>query len=426
MDGSGAEAHGSHWQATHERIEVNETAERPEVATEVVEAAAPASAIAEYNVTAVALAELRQRLAGKTYDLRTTAGDKEARGDRLELTRLLSALETKRTELKAPVLDRGRLLDAEAKRISAELEALRQPIDAAIKADEQRREQERQARAAAEAQRVAAIRARITALSQTPMRVAGKSAEVIAAMLTVLSRLEIDATFAEFTQEAVELRAEVLTQIGEMHAATLLQEQEAARVKAESERLARVDHFGRKVHELRSLSIGMASKSVEAIQDGIDQLERMEVNESALGEFADQAKDVLAAVLGELKVMRADAVERESIAAEQAAEAQRLAVERAAVERAAPVVVPVVAPVAAAAPLPAAVAPAAAPADDGKRIRLGDLCAEVGDGFSMTEAFVRSLGIEKAGTDKRAVLYTMAQRQEIFDALGTKLLGMSA
>jgi len=36
-------------------------------ATEVVEAAAPASAIAEYNVTAVALAELRQRLAGKVY-----------------------------------------------------------------------------------------------------------------------------------------------------------------------------------------------------------------------------------------------------------------------------------------------------------------------------------------------------------------------
>ncbi len=411
---------------------MNETAERPEVATEVVEAAAPASAIAEYNVTAVALAELRQRLAGKSYDLRTTAGDKEARGDRLELTRLLSALEAKRTELKAPVLERGRLLDAEAKRISAELEALRQPIDAAIKADEQRREQERQARAAAEAQRVAAIRARITALSQTPMRVAGKSAEVIAAMLTVLSRLEIDATFAEFTQEAVELRAEVLTQIGEMHAATLLQEQEAARVKAESERLARVDHFGRKVHELRSLSIGMASKSVEAIQDGIDQLERMEVNDGAWGEFADQAKDALAAVLGELKVMRADAVERESIAALQAAEAQRLAVERAAVERAAPVVVHMgtAAPHFQTKPLPAVVAPAAVPAappaDDGKRIRLGDLCAEVGDGFSMTEAFVRSLGIEKAGTDKRAVLYTLAQRQEIFDALGTKLLGMSA
>lgn len=403
-----------------------------EQATEVVEAAAPASAIAEYNVTAVALAELRQRLAGKTYDLRTTAGDKEARGDRLELTRLLSALEAKRVELKQPVLDRGRLLDAEAKRISAELEALRQPIDAAIKADEQRREQERQARAAAEAQRVAAIRARITALSQTPMRVAGKSAEVIAAMLTVLSRLEIDATFAEFTQEAVELRAEVLTQIGEMHAATLLQEQEAARVKAESERLARVDHFGRKVHELRSLSIGMASKSVEAIQDGIDQLERMEVNDGAWGEFADQAKDALAAVLGELKVMRADAVERESIAALQAAEAQRLAVERAAVERAAPVVVHMgtAAPHFQTKPLPAVVAPAAVPAappaDDGKRIRLGDLCAEVGDGFSMTEAFVRSLGIEKAGTDKRAVLYTLAQRQEIFDALGTKLLGMSA
>ena len=139
---------------------MSETLDRPEVADEVVPAH-PVSAVAEYTKTALALAELRQRLAGKVYALQTVAGDKEARADRLELVRLRTSLEAKRKELKAPALERSRLIDAEAKRIEGEILALEGPIDAQIRADERRREEERAARAAAEAARVAALRKRI-------------------------------------------------------------------------------------------------------------------------------------------------------------------------------------------------------------------------------------------------------------------------
>ena len=79
---------------------------------------APASQIAEYSPTAAGVAELRSRLAGVAYDLRTVKGQEAARKDRLECVRLRTSLEAMRKALKAPALERSRLIDAEAKRIA--------------------------------------------------------------------------------------------------------------------------------------------------------------------------------------------------------------------------------------------------------------------------------------------------------------------
>ena len=95
--------------------------------------------IAEYSVTTAALAELRQRFGNVAFDLTTTKGDKEARAARLELVRLRTSLEAKRKELKAPALERSRLIDAEAKRITAAIDELEAPIDEQITAVERQR-----------------------------------------------------------------------------------------------------------------------------------------------------------------------------------------------------------------------------------------------------------------------------------------------
>ena len=119
--------------------------------------------IAEYSPTAAALAELRQRFGNIAFDLTTTKGDKEARAASLELIRLRTSLEAKRKELKAPALERSRLIDDEAKRITGAILELETPIDQQIKAAEQKKEAERQAKVEAERQRVAAIQERIWA-----------------------------------------------------------------------------------------------------------------------------------------------------------------------------------------------------------------------------------------------------------------------
>ncbi len=93
------------------------------------EAIAPAieTKIAEYSPTAAALAKLRQRFSNIAFDLSTTKGDKEARAARLELVRLRTSLEAKRKELKAPALERSRLIDdvAFGKTIGTAAERLR-------------------------------------------------------------------------------------------------------------------------------------------------------------------------------------------------------------------------------------------------------------------------------------------------------------
>ena len=312
---------------------MSETLDRPEVADEVVDAKPASSAITEYNVTAQALDELRQRLAGKVYALQTVAGDKEARADRLELVKLRSSLESKRKELKAPALERSRLIDAEAKRIEGEILALEGPIDKQIKADEARREEERAARAAAEAARVEALRKRIEYLRGIAPRAAGKPAAEVAAKIAMVEGITIGPDFAEFQSEAQDVHAQVLEQLREMHTATVAQEEAAARVKAESERLARVDHYGRKLMELRSLSVGMGSRSAAAIRVALDTLRTLAIDAEGWAEFATQAEEARTAVLAELSQMLEAAETREAIAAQQAHEAQRLAAQKAEQDR---------------------------------------------------------------------------------------------
>ena len=104
--------------------------------------------IAEYNETAAAIAVLREKYC-TVFDVTTTKGMEEAKKARAEVKGYRVALEKVRKEIKAPALERSRLIDEEAKRITAELQAIEEPIDQAIKAEEQRKEDEKAAKARA-------------------------------------------------------------------------------------------------------------------------------------------------------------------------------------------------------------------------------------------------------------------------------------
>jgi DNA repair exonuclease SbcCD ATPase subunit len=112
--------------------------------------------IAEYDATEAKLAELREAYEGATFEVTTTAGMKEAVAARKELKRWRHGLEDIRVKAKAPVLELGRAIDAEAKRITAELRALEEPIDAQIKTETARKAEERRAKLKAEEDRIKA------------------------------------------------------------------------------------------------------------------------------------------------------------------------------------------------------------------------------------------------------------------------------
>lgn len=75
---------------------------------------------------------------------------------------------------------------------------------------------------------------------------------------------------------------------------------------------------------------------------------------------------------------------------------------------------------AAAQQMPSAASAQAAVAVAGASIKLGELCAEIGAGFSMTRRFIQSLGIAPS-SDGKAVLLTAAQRRQLLAALARRL-----
>ncbi len=198
--------------------------------TEVAEK--PATAIAEYSPSEAGLADLRHRYKDVVFDVTTTKGNAEARAARHEMVRLRSALEMKRVELKAPALERSRLIDTEANRIKKAILELEEPIDAAIKAEEQRKEAERQAKIEAEQRRVSQIQAMIDDL-RIPSVMPGSS-DGVAAMIADLEAREIGDAYQEFAPKAQAIRDQTVASLKRMHGDALAREQEAERLAAEA------------------------------------------------------------------------------------------------------------------------------------------------------------------------------------------------
>ncbi len=192
--------------------------------------------IPEYTQTAKALAELEGRLKSVVYDVATTKGMEAARKDRKEVRDLRIALEAERVRIKAPALERSRLIDAEAKSLTAKLVDLESPIDAQIKAEEQRKENEKRAAEEAERQRIQAIHDRFNAIKALPLAAVGKTADEIRALIA--SAEHTDTTFTGQDAEAngaaavYELRL-ALSALRAALDARLVADAEAAKVAAE-------------------------------------------------------------------------------------------------------------------------------------------------------------------------------------------------
>lgn len=258
----------------------------------------PATAVAEYTPIASALAAARARYQDVVWDLTTTRGNEDARRARRELVSLRTGLEARRKELKAPLLAQAKLVDDEARRITAELLRLEEPIDALIRADERRREEERAAREAAERARVAGIRERIAAIVSQPVKAARiRSSALLRTAIDTLAAQEIDDSFEEFVGEARAAHAQSLDAMREMLAAIEAQEAEAARLREERE----------------------AQERAAA---------------EAAARLAEQERIALEAQEAEQARARAERAEADRIAREaREAEARRLAAERAEFER---------------------------------------------------------------------------------------------
>ena len=217
-----------------------------EPAQELFDTPAPAvtTAIAEYNQTAVGLAALRARYASVVWDCSTTKGDKDARAVRKELVTLRTSLEAMRKAIKAPALERARLIDAEAKTITEQIKALEDPVDEAIAAEEARKETLRLQRLADEEARIRALQERISDIANVAIRAVGLSSAEIARKTELVTRMVIPADenapdgFQELTAHAINTKAEALLRLADLNAAALEREAAAELARKNAEELA--------------------------------------------------------------------------------------------------------------------------------------------------------------------------------------------
>lgn len=196
--------------------------------------------IVEYTKTAAALGELRQRYENVIFPVSTTAGMKDATAARKELRDIRVGLEKMRKDIKAPALERCRLIDEEAKTITAQLVALEDPIDSQIKAEEARKEREKQERERIERERVEGIRKKIDGIRALPVSMSGQPAAEIAAEIEALEQFTPGDQFAEFVVDAATAKANALDALRGMHERQAAQEAEAARMAAERAELERL------------------------------------------------------------------------------------------------------------------------------------------------------------------------------------------
>jgi len=198
--------------------------------------------IVEYSQTTAALAALRTKYSGVIYDLATTKGNEAARAARLELTTLRTSLEKKRKEFKSPALEFGKMIDAEAARITGEIVALETPIDEQIKADEKRRAAEKAEKERIAAERAAGYHAKIDQVRSFVAKCVGISSERIIKGIAQVELLDVsEQAFAEFVGEAATAKAETLAAMQTILAETKAREAEAARLeqqRIENERQA--------------------------------------------------------------------------------------------------------------------------------------------------------------------------------------------
>jgi len=176
-------------------------------------------ALSEFDKISAGIAQLKQKYANVVYDCSTTKGMAEATEARRVIREPRYRTEELRKEAKSPVLALGRNIDARAGYITEEILTVETPIDEQIKVAEERKEQERQRKANAEAARVATIRGRIESIRRIAQRALGQSAQNIEEKVKLVVSLDIGADqYGEFVTEAEKARAETLEALRRMYA----------------------------------------------------------------------------------------------------------------------------------------------------------------------------------------------------------------
>lgn len=181
--------------------------------------------------------------AAGAIDITTTSGMKEAiRWRAVFRDDFRLKIEEKRRAAKAPLLAAGKLIDSRAAELVEKVQPLEVHFHERIKAEEKRKDDERAAAIEANRQRVAALDARLLAITSAPANAAGKASGPILAERDRIAAIEIGEDWQEFAERAAGAQREAVAKLEDLYRAALAAEEaaaaEAAAREAERQRIA--------------------------------------------------------------------------------------------------------------------------------------------------------------------------------------------
>lgn len=192
-----------------------------------------AKSIDEFDRVEAGLAEMEQRFKGVVYaDISTKDGLAKAKADRVEIREVRYGVSAKAKGMKDPLNRLKKLIDGQAERIEARVLKIEEPIDAQIKAEEQRIEAEKERKkAVAEALRKVRLD-KIDAMRNAPVALTGASAEKIAEALGEIQGREITLDeFGDLAGAAMTAQNAAAVALTAMHAAAIAAEQQAEELR---------------------------------------------------------------------------------------------------------------------------------------------------------------------------------------------------
>lgn len=245
--------------------------------------------VAEYTQTDAALAMLREKFA-VVPDVNTNEGYELVKAGIKELTTFRTTLEAARKRVKDPYLQAGKIIDAEAKRITDELVKLEEPMKAAKKEVDDRVERERQ-------ERIARLQVKVDAIKAMPGQVRGKSSTEIADMYDRVGEIDAMHDFYDLTKEAVAARDAAMNELTQMLTDCLAleaAEAENKRIEAQNAELRRQQEAQQAELRRQQDELARQQQEIQRQQEEMrQQREALERAQAALNQPAPAADPVV-------------------------------------------------------------------------------------------------------------------------------------
>lgn len=276
-------------------------------------------AVTEYDEFAAKFQEMKDD-ADFLPDMTSKEGYEKSKRISLDVGKVLTAIEKKRQEIKAPALQRCKDIDEEAKQLAAQIKVVQLPHKEAYKSHDETLKQR-------EFDRVEAIRHRVDSFEEAYWAAEGFTAEKLSEVLAEITAIEIDSSFDEFDVMAQAQKDGVIAKLEKSIAATEKAEAEQAeleRLRQEKEEREQADRDAKIAKDARDKAEKEAADKAEierqrAAKETQEALDRE--NAAKLeAEQAEQRRVDAEKKAAQDKKDAAEQAERNRIAAEENAE----------------------------------------------------------------------------------------------------------